>query len=72
MYYAERMKCIINICEIIQNFLILKYMLHENVVITELEIVRQYATLIEMNFELQQIAWALSLINLLKTKLNLL
>jgi hypothetical protein len=39
-------------------------MLHGCVVTTVLEIVRQYVTLIEMNFEIQHIALAVSLINL--------
>jgi len=64
MYYAERTSCIINLCEITQNFLILKQMLHDCLVTSVLEIFRQYAILIEINFEIEHIALALSPINL--------
>jgi hypothetical protein len=64
MYYAESTRCTIILCEIIQNFLILNQMLHDCVITTVLEIVRQYATLIEINFEIEHIALASSPINL--------
>jgi hypothetical protein len=63
-YYAECTRCKINLCEITHNFLILKYTLHDRIVTTVLEIDKQYAILIEINFEIQHIALALSPINL--------
>jgi len=64
MYCVEGTRCIINLREIIQNFLILKWMLHDCVVTTVLETVRQNATLIKTNFGTEHIALALSPVNL--------
>lgn len=66
VYYEKYTKYIFHLREIIQNFLILKQMLRNCVATIVLEIYRQCAMVIEINFEIQLIALALIL-----TKLHL-